>query len=133
MLLTDEYTNPRSEQMRLTEEMLRCIRNCLNCHSLCEVTAMHCLHLGGSYAAPDHIRLLLDCAEICRTSAGFMLRGSDLHPRTCAVCAEVCQRCAEECERFGDDAQMRSCAEACRICATSCREMARDDAAVMAA
>ena len=29
------------------------------------------------------VRLLLDCAEICRTSADFMIRGSELHPHIC--------------------------------------------------
>src|SRR3546814_6505076 len=53
-----------------------------------------------------------------------MARGSDLHARTCATCAEVCERCAESCEQMGDDEQMRRCAEACRTCAQSCREMA---------
>ena len=75
-------------------------------------------------AEAAHVRLLLDCAEICQTSANFMLRGSDLHMRTCAVCAEVCQRCAESCERMGDDTQMRACAEECRRCADSCHRMA---------
>jgi len=80
--------------------------------------------MGGQHAEPQHIGLLLDCAEICQTSANFMLRGSDRHMRTCAVCAEVCEQCAQDCERMGDDAQMRACAEVCRRCADSCRRMA---------
>ena len=68
--------------------------------------------------------MLLDCAEICQTSANFMLRMSDLHGLTCGVCAEVCERCAEDCERFVDDIMMQACAQACRHCAASCREMA---------
>jgi hypothetical protein len=85
----------------------------------------HCLHMGGRHVEANHLTLLLDCAEICQTSANFMLRGSDLHSRTCAVCAEVCERCAESCERFTDDAMMQQCAQVCRSCAQSCREMAR--------
>jgi len=108
----------------ISEAMLQCIKNCLECHSICQRTAMHCLGLGGEHAAAMHIRLLLDCAEICQTSAGFMLRGSGLHGRTCAVCAEVCDLCAVECERPGHDNQMKACAEACRVCAESCRRMA---------
>ena len=75
------------------------------------------------HAEPAHIRLLSDCAEICQTSANFMLRGSELHSRTCGVCAEVCERCATECDRMGDDAQMKVCADMCRRCAESCRQM----------
>jgi hypothetical protein len=104
--------------------MLRCIDNCVDCAAICTETVMHCLEMGGEHAAPGHIRLLLDCAEICQTSANFMLRHSELHGRTCGVCAEVCERCAEDCARFTDDAVMQQCAEMCRTCAQSCREMA---------
>jgi hypothetical protein len=104
--------------------MEQCIRDCLDCHRVCLETVTYCLQQGGRHTEAAHIRLLLDCAEICQTSANFMIRGSDLHGRTCAVCAEVCRRCAEACEGFGDDRQMRRCAEACRRCAESCRQMA---------
>ena len=105
-------------------EMQRCIQACTNCHAVCLETVTHCLEVGGQHAEVAHIRLLLDCANICQTSADFMLRGSELHGRICAVCAEVCERCAQACERMGDDAQMQTCAQACRSCAESCRHMA---------
>jgi hypothetical protein len=76
------------------------------------------------HAEPNHIRVMMDCAEICQTSANFMLRGSDLHVHTCAACAEICDRCAADCERMADDTRMAACAEMCRRCADSCRSMA---------
>lgn len=107
-------------------EMQRCIQNCSECHSVCLATTAHCLHMGGKHAEPSHITLLQDCAEICQTSANYMLRGSHLHQLTCGVCAEVCTRCAEDCEQMaGDDQQMKACAEVCRRCAESCRQMAQ--------
>jgi hypothetical protein len=109
----------------ISTEMRHCIEECTRCHAICLETVGHCLELGGKHADPAHIRLLLDCAEICQTSADFMLRGSDLHQRTCAVCAEVCQACAEDCERLaGGDKMMKDCAEQCRRCAESCESMA---------
>jgi hypothetical protein len=104
--------------------MQQCIRNCLDCYRVCLETLNHCLLKGGKHAEAGHIRLLLDCAEICRTSADFMIRGSDLHGRTCGVCAEVCRRCAEDCEGLADDEPMKACAEMCRRCAESCQRMA---------
>jgi hypothetical protein len=69
---------------------------------------------------------LMDCADICRTSADFMLRGSPQHALTCGTCAEVCAACAESCERIGQqDGMMKKCAEVCRRCAESCRHMAQ--------
>jgi hypothetical protein len=64
---------------------------------------------------------MINCAEICQTSANFMLSGSELHKLTCGVCAKVCRRCAEDCERVGE---MDPCVEACRACADSCERMA---------
>lgn len=101
-----------------------CIKSCLACQRVCVETTMHCLQLGGRHAEAAHIRLLLDCAEICLTSANFMMRGSDLHALICGACAQVCRQCAEACERFDDDEQMRHCARICRRCAESCEEMA---------
>jgi hypothetical protein len=85
----------------------------------------HCLQQGGEHAEAGHLRLLLDCAEICQASANFMLRGSPFHVRTCAACSEICQACAEDCEQMGGDERMRACAEACRRCAESCAKMAQ--------
>jgi hypothetical protein len=90
--------------------------------------------MGGAHGGAAHVRLLLDCAEICHTSADFMLRGSDLHPLTCGVCAQVCERCADECERLGaTDPAMKRCAEACRRCAESCRDCAESPRPIAAA
>lgn len=110
---------------RISAEMRECIANCSDCHGICVETAVHCLGMGGDCAAPHHQTVLLDCAQICATSADFMLRGSELHGRTCGVCAEACRRCADECERLADgDATMLRCAETCRRCAESCQRMA---------
>lgn len=114
------------------DRMRHCISECHECHDTCLETLAHCLQMGGDHAAPDHVRLMQDCAEICHTSEDFMLRGSDLHTSTCGVCAEVCERCAEDCARFTDDF-MKRCAEVCRRCAAMCREMAASRPMAMAA
>jgi hypothetical protein len=95
----------------------------MRCHGTCVETVDHCLQKGGRHAEAHHIRVLLDCAQICATSADFMLRGSEMHGSTCGVCAEACERCAADCERLADDDMMRRCAETCRRCAESCRGM----------
>lgn len=104
--------------------MSACIEECQNCHTSCLSAVGHCLTLGGQHAEPSHIALLLDCSEICETSANFMIRGSSRHARICAACADVCRACEEDCRRFGDDDMMRQCADACRRCAESCETMA---------
>lgn len=108
-----------------SESLQRCIDECQSCHEICVETTAHCLSQGGRHAEAHHISTLLDCAEICATSANFMLRDSRFHGRTCEVCAQVCDACAKSCEAAGDDDMMRRCAEECRRCAESCRQMAR--------
>ena len=108
----------------LDDEMLACIQTCLDCHRSCLDTIPYCLQQGGMHSEANHIRLMMDCAEICQTSANFMLRGSDLHMYTCGACAEICARCAADCDRMSDDQRMAACAEECRRCSDSCRRMA---------
>jgi hypothetical protein len=108
-----------------TSDLQQCIDVCTECHRMCTQTAAYCLGQGGRHAESEHLRLLLDCADICATSARFMMRGSELHELTCSACAEICARCAESCERMSDDETMRACAEVCRRCAESCRRMSK--------
>jgi hypothetical protein len=106
-----------------TAAMRSCIDACQACHAVCLETVKHCLAMGGRHAEAEHITTLLDCAQICATSADFMLRGSASHTATCLACAEVCETCAESCDAL-DGAEMKRCADECRRCAEECRKMA---------
>ena len=107
---------------QMNTRMQTCIDACLDCYRTCLSQAMgHCLEVGGEHVEKKHFTLMLACAEICRTSAHFMLLGSEHHRHLCAECAEICEQCARDCERLGD---MDECVKACRACAASCRAMA---------
>ncbi|MBA3889314.1 MAG: four-helix bundle copper-binding protein [Gemmatimonadaceae bacterium] len=110
------------------DEIQQCIEECLNCHAACTMTAQYALGEGGDKADPGLVGVLLDCAEICQTSANFMLRGSPYHGATCAACAELCRASEEALREFADDEQLAHCAEMCASCATSCEQMAAMDA-----
>lgn len=108
----------------MDEKVQRCIDDCLACYQSCTKTIMHCLRVGGDHARPEHLRILMDCATMCKTCADFMLRDSNHVADVCDVCAHICEICAAECENMmGSDEAMKQCAEACRKCAASCREM----------
>ena len=99
-----------------------CIEDCQRCHATCLRMAMtHCLQMGGRHVEPEHMQLMMGCAEMCQTAANFMIAGSSVHGAVCGACAEVCDACARSCEDVGD---MDECVAACRRCADSCREMA---------
>lgn len=107
---------------QMAAAMQAAIEACLDCHRMCLQTAMnYCLEQGGLHVGAAHLRLMLNCAELCQTSANFMLSNSPLHGRVCGACAEICEACARSCEDVGD---MRECKEECLRCAKSCRSMA---------
>jgi hypothetical protein len=110
------------QETTMNEEMTRCIDICLACYKTCLSTAMnHCLEVGGKHSEPAHVRLMMACAEMCRTSAHFMLINTPHHKPTCRECAEICAECAADCKRIGN---MDECVAACEACATSCKKMA---------
>jgi hypothetical protein len=114
---------PDARGEKLDDNMQQCIELCQDCHKACQETLFYCLQEGGRHAEANHIRLMMDCAEICQTAMNFMQRGSPLHRYTCGACAEICERCAADCEKMADDSRMAACATMCRRCAESCRRM----------
>ena len=110
-----------SERSQVESPFQENIDACLDCHSMCLRMAMtFCLERGGRHVEQKHLRLMLNCAELCQTSANFMLSDSPMHGRVCLICAEACEACAKSCEQVGD---MRECVEECLSCAKSCRSM----------
>ena len=125
----DATSSPSAENVKNVKtghssEIQECIDNCLECHKACEQLIPHCLSLGGRHAERRHIQHLWLCADICRTSAHFMMWSSELHHRVCALCADICEKCAEDCERLNNDEMMQKCIDACYKCVESCRKMA---------
>jgi hypothetical protein len=102
-------------------EMMRCIDDCERCHRLClRMVMTHCLEQGGECLEPPLVRVMLACAELCRTTADAMLAGYALYEELCAVCARVCRDCAESCKRLGE---LQECVDACRRCSESCAHL----------
>jgi hypothetical protein len=101
------------------QQVEKCIDACLACHILCLRTAAQPgLELGGKHTEAAHFRLMLDCAQICQTTADFLLRGSAVCDILCGTCALVCEACARSCEETGD---LNDCVKAARRCAEICR------------
>ena len=102
-------------------EMQQCIQDCLDCHRVCTDTANKYKRAGKEQTHTQHITMLLDCAEMCLTTAHFMQHDSPLHVYVCQACAQVCNHCAGECDLMGD----ADSANACHKCAWSCEQMAK--------
>ena len=97
-----------------------CVANCTICHQVCLDTVARA---HPDPLPPTVLRLLIDCAQICQTSAGFLSRRSPFFSLACAVSAEICAECATVCEGL-DGESMEACVDICRRCAESCRQMA---------
>lgn len=106
----------------MDEDLSTCIDDCLRCYRTClDTVVKRGLAEEASRIEAKHIRLVLTCAEMCRTAAHLMLLRSPHHRQLCEGCAAICSECARECGRVGG---MEECAEACRFCADSCQAMA---------
>lgn len=113
-----------SHHIYLNKAMQDCVEDCTDCHRICQQAFHYGLEEGGRLGAPEHLRTLGDCSQICELASDFLLRASESYAVICEACAKVCARCAELCERTAEETLMRECAEICRRCAESCYSMA---------
>jgi hypothetical protein len=105
--------------------LARCIEACFECTETCTSCADACLSEKDMIEELRKcIRLDLDCADICQTTARVLIRQTEYDaPLTKAqlqACREACATCAEECERHSEMGHCRICAEACRRCQEAC-------------
>lgn len=104
-------------------EFESCIKACNECADACDMCATACLGEDDVKMMARCIALDIDCAQLCRTAAGVMARGSEAAQIVCQACASVCDMCAGECARHPMQ-HCQDCAAACRRCADECRKMA---------
>lgn len=112
-------TQPRTLQ-QMNGQIDKCLENCWACHRVCLGTITQFLEMGGEQAQLSRIRLLRDSAEICQTTANFLIRNSEMQAVICSACAEICLRCAKEYKQFGSPLT-EECVDACERCAESCQ------------
>ena len=92
------------------------------CAATCTACADACL--GESEVGPlvRCIRLNLDCADVCETTARLLLRLTQPDPDVLMAqlqaCAATCRSCGDECQRHAAHH------EHCAVCAESCRHSA---------
>jgi hypothetical protein len=110
--ITGETTMPEE---RPIDTMRACIDACDNCSTAC-------LQEEDVKMMAQCIALDMDCAQVCRTTAAAIARGSRFEAELRRLCADICTACAAECGKHPMDHCQR-CAQACRDCADACRRM----------
>ncbi|KIC95089.1 four-helix bundle copper-binding protein [Flavihumibacter solisilvae] len=93
-----------------------------NCAAACHYCASSCLDEPTVQHLTTCIKIDLDCADICTTTAAFVARISPHAPHLMKECTEICLACARECDKHAAMGMehCRLCAEACRQCAEAC-------------
>jgi hypothetical protein len=110
--------------MKMNETDLQsCIDACNACADACNHCTSMCLQEPDVTPMAGCIRRNIDCAQLCRTAAALMARGSDHAKSMCQVCVEACRACGDECGKHAMD-HCQQCAAACRRCAEACAQMA---------
>ena len=109
--------------MMANDDFQTCIEACYACAAACDHCSTACLQEDDVKMMARCIALNMDCAQICRTAAAFMARGSDKARDLCRLCADVSTACGDECGKH-DMEHCQACVRACRACADACRRMA---------
>ncbi len=115
----------------VNEALTRCLEECYNCAQHCTACADACIGEETDGALKQCIRLTMDCADLCLTTATLANRRSGSNEailkEMLKLCESACRLCAEECEKHAERHQhclicsqcRRTCEEACREAATS--------------
>jgi hypothetical protein len=106
----------------ITAEMRACIDACTACHHACLETESAYMRPQGRRLEVERFALLADCAEMCETTANFLLSASTRSALLCRTCAEFCDLTARSCDEV-DEPAFAACARAARRCAETCRAM----------
>jgi hypothetical protein len=111
------------------EALARCIEACSDCAQACTQCADDCLSEHQPQDLVKCIRLNLDCADVCGTTARMISRQTEYDANVARAmleaCIAACRSCGDECERHGRHGMEHCtvCAEQCRRCEDACRSL----------
>ncbi|OPJ58179.1 hypothetical protein CLORY_37430 [Clostridium oryzae] len=99
-----------------------CIDACEKCAQTCYECFEACINEPDLNTRRNCVKMLIECARICETSAALMSMNGMLAIEQCKMCADICDSCEKECRLYQDE-HCQKCADVCRICASECRRM----------
>lgn len=100
------------------QEAERCIDALQACYAVCMRSVSYGYVKESGPLQEEHVRLMIDCAEMCQTAANFLIRESDHYLRICREAAEICKDLVSSCE--GVDG-MEGILSICDECVSACR------------
>lgn len=126
--IDDMMATTAGDAMLSRRALSDCVKTCLACGFACSSCADACLGEDDIARLRRCVRLDLDCADLCLTTARVLARILDadmeLVRPLVSACARACSTCAEACEAHAEQHEhCRICAEECRRCEKSCRAL----------
>jgi hypothetical protein len=120
-------THPSPAGLLPTDVLAEVLHHLEECAQTCSMCADACLAEDMVADLRRCIRLNLDCAELCRTTASVL--GRQVAPDATTVraileaCRAACAVCGAECSSHADmHEHCRVCAEACERCEQACAQ-----------
>ena len=118
--LLDSHPQRRMSDNRGLADTIAALQDCAQS---CTACADACLAEPDVAALAACIRLNLDCADVCATTARVLLRSSAMAETLLDACAQIARACADECARHaGHHEHCRICERACRAADQACWE-----------
>lgn len=102
----------KNKNSQLFDILAECTKACYNCF-------IKCLEEKDTPIMAACIKINVDCAQICQTTAAFISRGSEDSKSLMKICVEICKKCNEICSKHNPD-HCQQCADACYKCAIAC-------------
>ncbi len=123
-------THPSPTGVLPTEALAEVLHHLDECAQTCLLCADACLAEEMVAELRRCIRLNLDCADLCRTTAAVLGRQVAPDPTTVRAlleaCRAACEACGTECRSHAEmHAHCRVCAEACERCEHACAQALR--------
>jgi hypothetical protein len=120
-------SHPRKANIEM-RDVTNCIEACRECAVVCTSCADACLGEQNVQKLVPCIRIDLDCADICQTTARMLMRQTETNLQLLRAQLETTitatRLCAEECEKHAEMHQhCRVCASSCRNCEQMCQQM----------
>lgn len=113
------------------ESLADCVDACVACELACIACADACLGESDVAMFRKCIRLNLDCADVCGTTARLLARlleaDVEILRAQLEACARACATCGAECHRHGSKhAHCKVCGDACVRCDEACRKVLQE-------
>ena len=107
------------------DALIRAVEAAYGCAATCRICADACLGEAMVADLVQCIRLNLDCADVCSTTAKVLSRpGPDTSTwrSLLQACIDACTACCDHCRHHGDD-HCQACADDCQACIDACQAL----------